>query len=842
MVVFITAFFATIIVFVSMDGENIQRMFLRELNRRTTTEVHADEIQFTVLRNFPMASLRLSNVYVADKINPDNNNLLAHAASVHLSFNILDFFRSEYTIKHLAVDQGFFYPTVYEDGQKNYVFWKQDTVKSNEGLNFDIDRIDLKDLEVKYLYQPTNQLVDVYLTDIGLALSRNAEKLAIRTGGQLQATKIHAGRVHLDEQIEAEANLMLAVDSLGGLFIENSRLQLNGHHFIIDGYVDREEHSLYADASISARNISGSQLLNDLPVAWQVKARPYGLDGVYDIDADIRGYLDNQKTIELNASFSLREGHIKLPKQAISTDIHQMQGQYSKQEGMNFSEGELIISRIQASGDDSRMQGAIRVENLQAPRLTFDISASMPAGKILSFYPHNTLHNPRGNINMDIQFAGTMSEGWSFSRTDLLASELSGEVILQGVSFSLDERNHLPYRDIEARLSFRDKHLEMKNVSGKVGNSDFSLKGNMSNMLPYLFLPGETAFVQTDFYSSYIDMDEILRQHTSETDTIYKLQLPSRLNMQMQATVNNFKFRDFTAEDITGNARIAEQQFFADHLELKAMDGKASLEGVIDGRYGNDLRISCRTSLSDVDIHELFLQTGNFGQHAIRHDHIHGRVTADMEFTALWSNDLTIDWNSMETTANIIIREGRLVNYYPLIALGKHIRTSDLSDVSFSTLENDIHIKNREILIPQMEIASSALDLQLSGKHTFDNEIDYRLQVLLSDILAREHRERRNPQEQYGEIIDDGTGGTTLFLKLTGDVHNPQFRYDYQGVREKLRDDLRQERNNLRQILRDEFRFLSRDSDDEPAIDTQEGEQQRKHERDGFWIEWDEMP
>ncbi len=141
-----------------------------------------------------------------------------------------------------------------------------------------------------------------------------------------------------------------------------------------------------------------------------------------------------------------------------------------------------------------------------------------------------------------------------------------------------------------------------------------------------------------------------------------------------------------------------------------------------------------------------------------------------------------------------------------------------------------------------MEVSSSALDLQLSGKHTFDNEIDYRLQVLLSDILARDHRERRNPQEQYGEIIDDGLQ-TTLFLQLSGDFNNPRFSYDHRGAREQWKESLREERDNLRQILRDEFRFLSRDRDADKDASEHDNKQEslQKQESGEFIIEWEEL-
>jgi len=180
-----------------------------------------------------------------------------------------------------------------------------------------------------------------------------------------------------------------------------------------------------------------------------------------------------------------------------------------------------------------------------------------------------------------------------------------------------------------------------------------------------------------------------------------------------------------------------------------------------------------------------------------------------------------------------------------MLALSRFIRVGDLNQVKFSTLENQIRIKNQKIIIPDMTVNSNAINIKLSGEHTFENEIDYRVQVLLADLLARRHRESRNPQEQFGDIIDDRQGRTTIFLRITGTIDDPIFRYDTRAVREKIRDDLRQEGQNLRQILREEFGLGRTDTlpDGTPVQPTQrqiEQQEIRTREKGKFIIEWED--
>ena len=50
----------------------------------------------------------------------------------------------------------------------------------------------------------------------------------------------------------------------------------------------------------------------------------------------------------------------------------------------------------------------------------------------------------------------------------------------------------------------------------------------------------------------------------------------------------------------------------------------------------------------------------------------------------------------------------------------------------------------------------------LSGVHDFDNIVDYRLQLLLSDVLGRKVKQQNSG---IREVEDDGLGRTRLFLR-----------------------------------------------------------------------------
>jgi len=93
-----------------------------------------------------------------------------------------------------------------------------------------------------------------------------------------------------------------------------------------------------------------------------------------------------------------------------------------------------------------------------------------------------------------------------------------------------------------------------------------------------------------------------------------------------------------------------------------------------------------------------------------------------------------------------------------------------LKDLKFNRLKNTLLIKEGVISIPLMSIQSSALDIEMSGKHTFENQIDYRFGFRFRDI-------KQNEYSEFGTIEDDGTG-RFVFMRMYGDLYDPNFEWD----------------------------------------------------------------
>ena len=156
-----------------------------------------------------------------------------------------------------------------------------------------------------------------------------------------------------------------------------------------------------------------------------------------------------------------------------------------------------------------------------------------------------------------------------------------------------------------------------------------------------------------------------------------------------------------------------------------------------------------------------------------------------------------------------MIENGELNNFEPMLALSRYLKGADLKRITFSTLQNQIEIKNSSIIFPAMHIQSSAMDLVASGTHSFSNIVDYKLQMLLSQLTGRKVKEQHT---EFGTIEDDGLGRIKLFLSMKGPMKNPKITYDRKSVEENITHQVKTEKQNLKGILKEEFGWFKKDA------------------------------
>lgn len=788
-----------------------------KLNSNLNSEVKFESVDFTILKTFPYASLEFKNVR-CDEYLPSKKPVkpLFEASYLYLQFNVWDLFSGSYSVKRVVLRDASL--NLYKDkkGRDNWHVWKtNDTPKAEkEKFSFKLSAVKLENVQLRYTDRQSEGFVDLALKELYLSGNFSEKKYKLSTEANFTLTKLDWSGFAIPSDLKVALNATLQVDtekktyriSYAGMDLNTMELGCEG------GFVDMDE-GLYAELSFSGKKLDIAEVLNLLPEQYSTFREEYDGDGLIELQGNCKGFVSQGKLPDLRFEFSGKDVSFTAKQQNIRLRDVQFAGNlvYMPQD---MAQCGFSLNRLSGSLPSSQFTGSVSVFDFNRPQIKFNIQAQTDLQELFAFYPVDTLEKISGRMDINLQFASTMSANDRFSMADLANAKVSGTVLFQNVGLQV-KKSPFGFEEVSGGLEFTNRDVSVREVTGFLAGNDFKLNGEALNLLPYLLIPKQNLTIRADLDCRSLSAEKFFstEKNTSGNSSAGKTVLPDYVTLNLDAHIGKFNYKRFEASEIKGNISLYNRVLSVQQVTMKTLGGTVFLNAVADNKSGEGFSIVCNGNLNHVSVSDLFYRFENFGQDAIDNEHLKGTLDAFVEFRAYFSSDLKIDDASIYLKTDLEINNGELIRFEPLKALAGWVKVEELETIRFAKLKNTIYIKDKKVIIPTMSVFSNALDINISGEHGFDNVVDYSFNLYLGDILANKFRLRKKPDKQgeFGELIPD-KGRTRLFVRMYGPMDNLEFSYDKNAVRQKLNQDIEVEKGNVKNILDAEFGRIKNDS------------------------------
>jgi len=800
-------FFLLVILLTTCYSGEMKQLIIGELNKTLKSPVEVKDIQFSLLQHFPYASIELNQVRALDAPAEGNKGTLLQAENISLLFNILGLLRNDVSIKRVVVKNGSLVVRIDKAGNDNYHIWN--TSKDTTESVIDLHKILLDQVVVRYedSYADQHYVMNVHEATLKGHFASASFTLEVNSAMRVEQMLIEKINYLQGKEVKVQTNL--AVHYKQGLYrFEESKLKVADLDFLVKGDLidDFGHQGLYTDLNIQTRNADLKEFLSMLPESYGTYFSRYKSHGNFSMVLALKGGGKKNPRREVKVDFMLKDGKITPKDGDLSLTAIQLQGSYHNNPGR---EDVLSIPHLSANLNGHPITAGLLLSRLSNPMLRLTAKAALNLRDIKSFIPTDTIESLDGTVTLDVAFAGKVK--------DMKASaaipgkvQASGSLVLAHASLKL-KNNPLNFNSINGTFKLHDHNLEIQSFTGNISSTDFEVAGMLNNFTQYLLIPGQTASLEGKIRSRNLNLDELMadKKEAMAGDTSYLLKFNPRLVCSFGVSVGHLHFRKFSASDLSGTIRLRNQVISGSDLIFASMGGQATMHATIDASRRDKVVMACDADVKNIDIRELFTEMENFDQQTLTDKNLRGRLTAAVKFSADWTTALDIKSSTAKAQCSIQIDNGELIGFTPVLALSKYLKVADLNSIRFSTLKNEVNIADRRIYIPAMEIKSSALNLTVSGVHDFDNMVDYKLKMLLSDVLGKKVKQQHT---EFGDIEDDGLGRSQLFLAMKGPADNPTFTYDRKSVGDKIRNDLRADQQNVKQMLKEEFGFFKKDT------------------------------
>ncbi len=746
---------AALFIIPSFFKGDIIKIIQNQTEKYIDAEVSIGDIELSMFKSFPNLNVAVKQVSISGK-EEFKQDTIAYIPLFEASVNLKSLISgNEIIINKVLLKKSRFAPLVTASGKANWdILISSDTTsvssaqpeastekdKEDKGLVF--NDIAIEHLQMSYSDLQSSTYAGV--EDLNLQLSGNFSAshtllklvLTLQDISFRQQDNVWANQMDFAWNTEIGANFEEQVYEL-----QNSNLSINELLLNLDGKVAILKDKYRIDLTMNAPDTKFESLLALIPKNFK-----HYLDGL-NASGDFN--------LNIKANGEVYENH--LPAIDAQLKVNQAEVQYS---GLPEA-----IRKINIDLNVTNPGGSLDSTTLDLKRVSFDI-----AGNPFSmFLKVSHLDDPllkggaNGTINFsnlkkalplkDITLAGVVTTDITLEgKYQYIEKELYEKFIAKG-NISLKD---ILYKDADfpkgisipqGSVTITPAKLNLNNLLVKINSSDFSLKGNISNYLPYI-LKNETLNGNFSLSSQMINLNEFMAAPAKSADSIpttqakastpatessaastsssgSTLEIPRNLNLQLNTDIQTILFDKLTIKDVTGNISLADAIATLKNLKMNMLNGSMVMNGKYDATKPLSPTVNFDLNVKDFDIKSAFNSFSFIRQSLPIAMNCQGLISSNMKFAATLDQNMELVMNSVNGNGFLESKE-ILINDNPAMTqLAGVLKNDELSRLSISYLKINFKLENGNIVIEPFKTTIAGNPVTIYGEQSVEGQLNY---------------------------------------------------------------------------------------------------------------------
>lgn len=774
---------------IQLFGSKISRSVISGLNESLNTEISVEEVNVSMLRSFPNISVDLTTFTM---LGSDGTPLLeADRLSCLISLSSLF---GKARIKTIEISDGALQVFVDVDGNTNYQLLEYTPVDelnaatetTGETAAFAIDDARLENVEFIYENEQLGTAASALIYDANFQGDFGTEIYDMATQANAEIRFIDNGDLRLlaGQSLRIGANSRVNNKDQSYEYRE-LYLGIGGLNLRAEGRMQQIEAGWDMDLRLTSEESTLTDLLRLVPESYLGVLQELRSRGKFSLSGEISKQWTEKQQPQMDFRVTFSDGRISSSRMDVTAKDLAFVGEFSNGSQRLPRSSSFKIEKLSGSFGRDPFELQLQVDNFDDPTIAFGANGSFPLKALPGLLPEGIVDQGDGRIQINgLSLSGRYEDMLRPRRMARVKS--GGSLAFEDAELEVNERQ-LAFPS--GQLILRNNELEVDNFRFQAPGNDITFIGQATNFIPVLFADSlNTQDAELVFrallQAEELDIDELLAlagpteeeievaEASGKSDSLARksvarrAQITDLLRGQFEANIKAWKYGEIEGKDFIGDLNFTPQRLNL-RGQTRAMDGAFQLEG--DMAFVENPRLEARLIADDVDINAFFEQSNNFGQEVLVADNLIGRLNSKIYIRAYFDDAGVLDYNRLLVQAGIGITDGELNNFSMLETFGSVLKAKDLERIRFSNLENYLEIRDQAVFIPAMFIQSSAMNMTVSGSHSFSHVMDYNIKVNAGQVLA--NKIARHDDEL--ELLPARRRGFfNLYYSVTGNLEN----------------------------------------------------------------------
>ena len=802
----ITGFFLLVLlllplVAVTFFGDPIARAVVGALNKRLQTEIVVGEYDVAFWRSFPSLSVNLEDVQVAGS---DGSELLnAERLSCLLDMGSLF---GKIRVEKILVADGSLNLLVDVDGNTNYqltgytpVGEELPSAPDAEATEFAIAGARFNGLEFSYRDARLQVYLNGNIDRLDLNGDFGADRYLLSTDGMVEIYHLDVeGTRYVNEQ-RIKLNAKTKVDNAAGVYtlaplaIESGELEFN-----VVGDLTPTKDGLLTDLRVESRSGSLEDVIALIPPDYAGNLGELETRGQLELTGSFTGEWTGRKYPKMDGRLLFSDGRVGSPRMNVGVRDLNLRARFAYLDGPKGGIQSFAIEELIGNFRGEPFAMKLDVEDVEDPKIDFSANGSFPLATLPAILGESPLTEGEGFVRIeDLRITGRYA--------DMLRPRSIARVAAAGRLTFEDGELTVNGRELafpSGILQLRDNEMELTDLTFEGADTELAFTGKATNLIPVLFadsLNTNDAELRFDarLTGRSFDIDELLKlagpteeeeeeaAAAGKTDSLRaktvarRARLTDLLRGRFDAVVDEWNYGEIEGENFRGQLFFAPQRLDVTGI-TNAMSGQLRVDGEV--YFRELLRVEGRVKAVSIDATEFFRQGENFGQEVLVADNIEGKMNASMWIQTYFDEDGELDYEKLNVLAGVDIANGELRDFEMLENFAFALKAGDLERVRFTRLRNFFEITDQTLYIPRMFIQSSAVNLELSGSHTFNNYLDYFIKVNAGQAI-------KNKISRHDDALEILPARRNGFFNLYYTIKGPLDTYVVESDKRAVKND-----------------------------------------------------
>jgi len=670
------------------------------INKQINAKVDFKDFKLSVFSHFPKVGLEIQQLTVVG-INEFSSDTILSASSISTGVSLMEIIRgNDLELKSLTIDNPRISLVVNPSGTANWNITKptvatpvtQTPSKEVSGTDQSF-KMKLNDIKVKNL--------NLFYNDKVMPMKIWVKNTNLNSSGDVAGTittfdlksevadfifEYDSVKYISNTKLKAETLLKVDYDKMDFVF-DRGKLMINNLPLELNGSFSMPNDSMLFDLAFKSEKSDFATILALVPADYQKYLEKATITGAAEFKGSVKGLFYKEIYPAIDVLLAVTNASFKYPSLPESVKDIQVKAQITKPEG-DLNLLKVNVEKAHASIKNNPVDLTMNLTELVTdPNIAASFAGTIDFNTLKQAIPIDSL-DITGIMKARMQIAGRMS---AIEKKEYEKFKSDGEATINNFRF---ESNQLtkPVEISQGQINATTTQITVDKFDGKIGESDFSLRGDVSNYLAYIFKNGvlKGNFNLKSNFMNFTELSNIMKptskpaQQTTNAkpaeqtakakstpvasaDSVAAFQVPDKLDLTFQSAIQKAVYDKMPINNINGLITVKERRLELTNLAMNMLQGKVGINGSYTSNTANKPAFDFKLNMENLDLPTAYQSLSTFQRYVPIASHSQGKFSSQLGLSGIMNEKMSIVPTSLNgdgifNTINLMIIESPVFN------------------------------------------------------------------------------------------------------------------------------------------------------------------------------------